>query len=441
MTRTLEVGAPPSAGQGWLRILLLSLAIVLLVVVVGTIWLIARRPPTANPIIEQDLTALVRPEQIPQRLVLLALADYPPNQVWQEAINAGDLEGAYGLWLYGPPASDSVDLEAMFTLAERFRTVEPDRSASLLLAASDVARLSPELSDRARAQYLIAAGHGLVALGLPAAAVTEWRQASLLAHFSPELPPLVRATLLQELFLAYEEVGASRLAAAAQSQVSQVGSATGVLPVPSPAPLETATRPDFPPELEALQSRRRQLAIEAALALEAGQDPALLLAALADVAEQEGLARRQWVAEMIQSAPSRAVQAALLLDHVGWLQRERLLASGAAGEQFAGWIGRRPTIERAQHESWDALEVVRLDQSLGLGQQQEATLAQRDWWASRLVQGRMARDPLLDHEEIRRSMIPNNADEAGRERLRLDWQDGRYWRLPRENVGTNRLPE
>lgn len=118
-----------------------------------------------------------------------------------------------------------------------------------------------------------------------------------------------------------------------------------------------------------------------------------------------------------------------------------MLAWGIGGEQFSAWYERRAEIELDLHEAWDALELVRLDQSIREGSQERATLAQRDWWATRLIQARLTRDPTLDIEQVISSMLPNNADAAGDEMLRLDWIEGRFWRIPQEYVGTNQLPD
>lgn len=440
MANTLTTSPPKRTTTPWLPALGLALLMLTLLAAVGGMWLLNESRRQANAQIETDLLRVANPAKVPPHLALLMLADYPADQVWQEPLRQQQGEAALAMWLFGPVRSDRVSIDNLLTLAEAQTDQSPDAAAALFLTAADMVRLSPELSDRERADLLVAIGRSLHALGLTQAAVTEWRQASILAHHGPSMPALYRATLLHDLAVLYKQVGARRLEARAREASAQVGTASGVLAIPERILLDTEDLPPEPPDLLAAREQRRAAAQETARVLGSPSE-SVAYSILREALSTEGLLHRTWIAAELQAGHPREVQAALLLFHINWLQRERMLAWTYGGDEFPTWVERRDQIEAALHEAWDALEVVRMDQSIREGVQERATLAQRDWWATRLIQARLLRDPALDVSEVSASMLPNNADPAGETLLRLDWMQERFWRVPREYVGTNRLPE
>ncbi len=432
---------PSSAPRSWLPSIIIAVTIVGVLAALGVLWVVRQSTVRARGNIQTDLTTLITPEKVIPAYTLLLLADYPTDQVWQEALQRGESDTALAMWLAGSVRPDSESIADLITLSQVRRPRSGDQAATLLYAAADVARLSPELDDRQRAEFLLQIGKDLRDLGLSPEAVTEWRQASVLAHYGPRMPQLYRATLLFDLAKLYEAVGAERLAGQARAQVAQVGRDSGVIVVPTPIALLTAaTLPPEPDDLIALRDLRRRAAEEAVRQV-GGPVEAQAFALLNDALKNESAAHQGWISEQLQAGHPRDVQAALLLYHIEFLQRQRALAWGLGGQHFAEWTARRTEIDLRLHDAWNALEIVRIDQSIQNGSQTDATLAQRDWWATRLVQWRLSRDPMLDAEGVVVSMTPNNADGAGNETLRLDYIQGRFWRVPREYVGTNTLPE
>lgn len=417
----------------------MAVLILLPIVAVVVLWLALTSPRRVRGPLPQDIIAVVPTQQVPPALALMMLADYPADQVWEEAARLGQWQGALITWLFGPLHSDRDSLETLVRFADAAAPSDPKSAGALLLAAEDVVRISPELSDRDRADSLLVIGERFSAIGLEREAVQAWRQASILAHYSPSLPAFYRAGLLHDLAVRYQAVGADRLAAEASENSEQVGGAIPVLAVPERVILDTEALPPEPEALLAARERRR-IAAQAAAQLMAS-DSTAGYQELRSSMSAEGMLHRSWVEESLAAATTNEQRAALLLYHIIWLQRERLLAYGFGGDQFPTWEARRVQIDGSLHEAWNQLEEVRLNQSLQAGSQERATLAQRDWWATRLVQSRLGRDPMLDQASIISSMQPNNADGAGGEGLRLDWIQERFWRVPRDAVGTNRLPE
>lgn len=427
--------------QSWLPALFIAFLIVGVVAVLGVWWLMGQNSARARGTIETDLTALMKPEAVEPLYTLLLLADYPTEQVWQEALQRGKNESAFALWMASGVRPDAEMIGDLLILADVRAATSGSEAAALLYAAADVARLSPELDDRQRAEFILQIGKALQQLGLEGAAVTEWRQASILAHYGPAMPPLYRATLLYDLGTLYSDVGAEQLAERARAQVAQVGTDSGIIVVPERMPLPTADMiPAEPEDLITLRQWRRQAAEEAVRQL-GGPVEAQAFAMVSEALANEGQRHREWINEQLQAGLPRDVQAALLVYHIGYLQKERILSWGLGGEHLANWDAKQAEIEISLHDAWNLLEIVRLDQSIQGGDSLVATLSQRDWWATRLVQWRLGRDPILDPQQVVASMLPNNADPTGNELLRLDWIQERFWRVPREYVGTNRLPE
>lgn len=415
------------------------LVLALVVAVAGGLWGWVQRAQRAQAAIETDLLRTVEPSGVPPSLALLALADYPAEQVWQAPVQQEEWDGALAMWLFGPAQPDRTSVDRLLTLAQAEARGAPDDAAALLLAAADVTRISPELTDRDRADLLVLLGIRMEELGLSASAVSEWRQAEILAHHSPTLQPHYRATLLQTLSTLYQQAGAGTLAVRAREAVAQVGTGGAPLVVPEMAPLEQAALPEQPAELRVARERRRVAALQAGVALNGGTAEGAYTE-LRDALVAERQLHEAWIAAQLSQEPPLAVRAELLLYQIEWLQRERMLALGFGGEAFADWRDRQVATEAELSATWDALEAVRIAQGLQDGNRERATLAHRDWWAARLVQARLARDPGALPETILASMRPNQADEAGGASLRLDWIAGRPWRLPREWVGRD-LPE
>jgi hypothetical protein len=408
----------------------------------GGYWLLHNAGQArARSSIETDLLALVALPRVSPSLALLALADYPAEQVWQEPLRDGQWDGALAMWLAGSLRSDRETVGGLLALATPATSRNPNAAAACLRAAADVVRLSAELDDRERADWLVTIGKGLRDLGLPDAAMSEWRQALILAHHSPTLPLMYRATLLHDLALLYGEVGAGNMVV--QPENAGVAGNPSVTPDNLQAPLarEMAALPAEPEPLLMARERRRAAAASAARALLQGPDAPIAYAELVNALHAERVLHEQWMTEQLQADPSSEVEVALWLYQINWLQRERMLAWGVGGEHFSEWTARRAQIELSLHEAWEALQAIKMEQSVSSGVQGEATLLQRAWWATRLVQTRLLRDPAAEEAAIVAAMRPNNADGAGGATLRLDSIQGRFWRIPREYVGTERLPE
>ncbi len=443
MANTLTAAPERRGANPWERAIAIAALLVLLAGLLGGWWLLRGVPPRDRTAIEPNLLALIEPSGVPPYLVLMVLSDYPADQVWQEALRAGEWDGALATWLFGPLRPDRSAIEALLALAEAQGPTGPDDAAAYLLAAADLARLSPELGDRERAELLLGVGERMSALGARGAATEEWRQADIVARFAPALPALYRATLLHDLAALYRGVGDRGREARALEQAAQAGRSGPPLAAPERPLLETGDVPEPPDPLLAAQAARRAAAEAAGQALQGGE-PTLIAAAYADLRnalDAEEAAHSAWIEPLLAAAPTLEGRAALLIHQIEWLQRARLLALGVGGDPFAGWATRLPALEAALHDSWEALEATRLEQSVATGRQQDATLAQRDWWATRLLHARLGHDPALDQTSLIASMRPNNADGAGDTMLRLDWIAGRFWRVPRDSVVSSRLPE
>ena len=440
VANTLALPPSTTESHSWLKATGLALVLVLALGALAGAWAWSHRQPRAHASIETNLLATIESAQISPHLALRVLADYPAEQVWQEPMAQEQWEGALAAWLFGPAQPDHASIEMLLRLAQAQASSAPDDAATYLLAAADVARISPELTDRERADFLVLIGERMAQIGLRSAAMAEWHQARMLAQHSPTLQPMVRATFFQTLANSYRWIDAEVLAEEARKAATQVGTASVPVAEPERTLPDTAAPPDEPADLRTARERRRIAALQTALALNGGTGEGAY-EELREALTAEGALHRAWIAEQLNAELPLPQKAGLLQYHIQWLQRERMLAAGAGGEEFSAWTTRREEIGAELHEAWNALEQVRLEQGIAGAAREQATLAHRDWWAARLVQARLGRDPGLHQEEILASMRPNQADEAGGAELRLDWVQGRFWRLPREWVGHAELPE
>ena len=160
MANALTFTPPKRKRQSWLKAIIIALGIVLLFSLI-VLFAFSRVNQSTKSDIEPDLMLLLAPAQVPPDLALLILADYPPDQVWQEVLERSQWEAALATFLFAPVRSDSQSIEHLLELAEAQQQDKPDAAASYLLAAADVTRISPELDDRRRAELIVTIGKKL----------------------------------------------------------------------------------------------------------------------------------------------------------------------------------------------------------------------------------------------------------------------------------------
>jgi len=78
--------AQRDSSKSWLPAIFVAFLMVGLVAAVAVWWLVGQSSTRARGTIEIDLTALMKPDLVEPTYTLLLLADYPIEQVWQEAL-------------------------------------------------------------------------------------------------------------------------------------------------------------------------------------------------------------------------------------------------------------------------------------------------------------------------------------------------------------------
>ena len=114
----------------------------------------------------QEPISAVKPGQVRADLALYPLAGALELETIDAAIANYDLETAFAALSYGQDLSDAQRVGRLLLLGRRFEEAgQPDRAALVYQQVYDIAVLSRDLHDPARADALLSAGKGWAAAG------------------------------------------------------------------------------------------------------------------------------------------------------------------------------------------------------------------------------------------------------------------------------------
>jgi hypothetical protein len=204
----------------WLFFILVSGFLIFVlagIVAFGAYFFTSRReislPAWSDPI------AHIETEEVMPALALLPLAEVPSSKAFSQALEASKLESAYTILVFGLDLSERERVGSFLLLARRYAEVENATKAKLCYRrASDIATLSPVLSDFTRADAYLQAGRGLANLREQGEAKLNYDQAYTIALYSPHLKKAHQKSILDKLVSAYKAIGESQSAEQALNQ-------------------------------------------------------------------------------------------------------------------------------------------------------------------------------------------------------------------------------
>jgi len=403
------------------------LAFVVAAGVAASRWLrpaLALRP---QPVTSRPLD-LLDPEAVRPQFVLEWLAGAGQLEVARRALEAGELQTAYALVLFADESDVAAQISLVLDVARR---VEGDTSsyeaASLFVMAGQAAVTAPLLNDATRAQFLLEAGDGLLARRRTYLAFLAWQQVSIVARYSPEIPPQMRDRLLEALVTRYEGAGDLARAVAVRELVAQPATSGGersALParwgVPVPAP--------WPDDVMPYVEQRRRVARAVGEEIEAGSPPSWT--ALEEALLAEEVAIGNWLARPTDDPLGRQER------YRRWVQQRRLLALGVLGPgTLPALEARRAEWDQVLTNLWDQQEAG-LDALLAPLPPLQQHVARQVWLERRLFAHVLGHDPLGDSARLRQALeVINGALGDAGQRLSLVAQPNEqigtyYWRLP-----------
>ncbi|MBC7249509.1 MAG: hypothetical protein H5T62_04430 [Anaerolineae bacterium] len=324
----------------------------------------------------QDPTTTVRERSIAPDLALLPLAGVDEAEAISRALLANELETAYSLLVYSASLSDGERAGKWLLLGQRYQeSGDVERARLSYRMAADIATLSPFMTDLARAQTLLQAGTGLVAIRAYGDGVLICDQARDVATYSPHLTPAHRQQILQGLQAAYTTLGLGEgkwLELARLVSGSQTRS-------PQQQEVPTPTIPPLPANDEVRQAEvTRQTATEQMLVVlvPPQREPSrYLLDALTQALLAEDRVKQEAYGDEAIAAADLPTQVALAQARVQWLTLKLSIARQATGLSLVpDWEAQetdiREQLQAAQKTLYELLTLYTEDDRLTLVRQQ-----------------------------------------------------------------------
>lgn len=316
-------------------ILLAAAAILCFVALVSVaLYLLLRQRPVET-IGWQDPISGISPGEIAADLALYPLAGASELETVDAAIANGDLETAYAILVFGLDLADAQRIGRQIILGNRFVEAEqPDRASRSYQQISDLAVLSPGLTDPSRADALLASGRGWAQLGQEARALDAYDQVYVIAVQSPYLQMANRTDLLRVLKTAYLDLTEDERAEVCQQQILKLDRASQQPPaIPARLPeLPVGEEAVSTPEVGALEEARRQAAYALIQSMPEGTEPTPeLVESLAQALRAEDEAKLALYLQELESTTQPGRRIDVLWELVRWLTLKYKVAAGGVG--------------------------------------------------------------------------------------------------------------
>jgi hypothetical protein len=274
----------------------------------------------------------VRSQAVAPDLAVLSLAGESDDRVIRAALDANEVETAFASLAHSVSLPDSLRSGNWLLLADRYLKSEPDRAASAVEAALDVAALSPDLSDMTRADISTQAASRFAALRRAPAARLALAQAESIARHSLVLLPAQRRAVLELVEAAYRSLGDADSAQTLRRGMASASVGPGVKLEPG-SPILPALRGGVKlpqPVVTAMTARQQAAAQMAARWLGAAPSTrTALVDTLGMALLEEDAARAEFYASAAKLPD--ADRLTLLHDRVAWLTAKYRVARGAFG--------------------------------------------------------------------------------------------------------------
>jgi hypothetical protein len=260
------------------------------------------------------------------------LAGELDERVFRASLDADEKETAFATLAYSLLVPDNIRGGHWLLLTPYCHQGDDQRATVCDQAALDLAALSPNLSDAARADLSLQAARGFTDLGKRKSARLALAQVEAIARYSLSLLPAQRREVLSNLVDAYRVAGEDQSASSMQKLLGEIGSDPGMAPEAAGPSLEqlrgSVTLSDS--VVEALAARQQAAAQLAGRWFQAGgSEKDELARRLGDALIREDAARSELYGTVSNLSPED--QLALLHDQIAWLTIKYRVARGDYG--------------------------------------------------------------------------------------------------------------
>ncbi len=333
-----------------------------------------------------DPTTHVKTDNIKPALALLPLAGVPSSEAFSRAREAGELESAYAILVFGLDLSERERIGSFLLLARRYTEAGNVTKAKLCYRqASTIATLSPVLSDFTRADAYLQVGYGLASLREQGEAKLNYDQAHTIALYSPYLKKAHQKSILDKLVSAYEAIGESQRAEQALNQSAaldlEVSDSTESEPADKDREflLGRPNEPTLTQEVAEAEAARREAAhnLSDYLLSTLKQPPDNLTANLAQALQTEDEARLSFYNAEPAEPPMLLEKVAIAWHKVRWLTIKYQVASGGYGLNLVPeWEAQVAEIQSELSKAYEDLYALHGEQVIALP---EADTVDRAW--------------------------------------------------------------
>jgi hypothetical protein len=296
-------------------------------------------------------------EKVAPDLAALSLAGELDERVFRAALDADEKETAFASLAYSLLIPDNIRGGHWLLLAPYCRQDGGQRASVCYQAALDLAALSPNLSDAARADLSLQAARGYADLGKSKSARMALAQVETIARYGLSLLPAQRREVLSRLVEAYRSLGDNQSAASVQMLLGEGGANPGIAVDTSGASLADLRGSVVLPSsvVEKVAVRQQAAAQVAAKWFQAGEAARDELARrLGDALIEEDRARSEFYSAA--SGLPTADRLALLHDQVAWLTIKYRAARGDYGVSLvSAWEDNVEEVRTALTEAYTEL--------------------------------------------------------------------------------------
>jgi len=390
---------------------MLAVLLFLLVIAIGAIVVASQfgssQTNQFNPLIGKNPLGQLDVENIDPALALSSLGGVPETIVIKEAIDKARPETALASLLFGSNLSNKETAGGFLRLAYLYANNQNNHKALFSYSmAGTVATLSSGIPDTGRADILLQAGEGLIALEQPEIAMFYLNQAFVVAANSPYLQAAHRRAILERLqknYIIIEERALARESLSLSANApnpSQIAKEQLILP---------KTRPiSLPEAIQTAEGDRWRAAQELAVVLVdyGGNAPQDYINALSEALVVEDLQKSPFFESELNRATQLSQKVDLTLAKINWLSIKYRVARQAYGLSLVPeWETQAEQIRSDLTKSYETLFALGADLIIALPEASQIDKATEQTLRNEVLAGELGRYPNYPEEQRRKQLL------------------------------------
>jgi len=403
----------PKRSRLSLAIIVGTLAILMLILVTVVGLLVFTRqfgadvPGQARAILGTTPLNWLEIDKIDPALALASLGGVSEADVVAEAIDKARPETALSALVFSPTLTNKESAGGFLQLARSYAAEnQKEKAVFSYKMACTLATLAPEMADTVRADMLLQAGDGLIALEEPDWAKFYLDQAFTLAAESPYLQAAHRRTIFERLQKNYIIIGQRALARQSLSLAANAPSPTRAAEEQTLLPHSSSVL--LPATVQDAEAQRWQTAQELAILLveRGGQAPQSAIDALAEALIREDQAKLTFYQSELEKTTRVSKKIELTLAQINWLSiKYRVARQGFGISLVPAWEVEAEQIRADLTKRYEALFANYADLVIALPEAAQIDKATEERLRSEVLAGELGRYPNYPEEQRRKQLL------------------------------------